>query len=174
MLSQTYAGIGSRETPKDILFLMSKIAFRLEQLGFTLRSGGAKGADTAFQKGTRTAEIYLPKQYFNGNVSDFHTPDPEAFKITKRFHPAYNSLSDFAKLLMARNAHQILGPALHTPCLFVVCWTQDGCEHSRDRTFKTGGTGQAISIASGMNIPIFNLKNPNALERLKEFLSIWI
>jgi hypothetical protein len=39
-----YAGIGSRETPKDILDLISKIAIKLESLGYTLRSGGADGA----------------------------------------------------------------------------------------------------------------------------------
>lgn len=54
-----YAGIGSRETPRSILDLMTAIARKLEALGYTLRSGGATGADTAFEEGVeRLKEIY--------------------------------------------------------------------------------------------------------------------
>jgi predicted Rossmann fold nucleotide-binding protein DprA/Smf involved in DNA uptake len=50
----TYAGIGSRKTPQDILENMTKIATWLESLGYTLNSGGAKGADEYFEKGVKT------------------------------------------------------------------------------------------------------------------------
>ena len=50
-----YAGIGSRETPDHVLETMASAAQYLGKEGFTLRSGGAKGADTAFDQGaTRT------------------------------------------------------------------------------------------------------------------------
>src|SRR3546814_9966488 len=47
-----YAGIGSRETPADTCEEMALIASALEKRGFTLRSGFAGGADTAFELGT--------------------------------------------------------------------------------------------------------------------------
>ena len=50
-MTKYFAGIGSRETPQDILKLMTKSAYRLEQLGYVLRSGGARGADKAFELG---------------------------------------------------------------------------------------------------------------------------
>jgi predicted Rossmann fold nucleotide-binding protein DprA/Smf involved in DNA uptake len=46
-----YAGIGSRETPKEICNKMTEIASLLEKQDFVLRSGGANGADSAFEKG---------------------------------------------------------------------------------------------------------------------------
>ena len=46
-----YAGVGSRETPLDVLKTMWKIGNYLATKGYTLRSGGAKGADTAFENG---------------------------------------------------------------------------------------------------------------------------
>lgn len=46
-----YAGIGSRNTPADILDLMTHLARRLDSRGYTLRSGGADGADAAFERG---------------------------------------------------------------------------------------------------------------------------
>ena len=48
-VNNTYAGIGSRETPKEILKEMTKIGQELESKGYTLRSGGAIGADKAFE-----------------------------------------------------------------------------------------------------------------------------
>lgn len=48
---KTYTGIGSRETPYEIQDLMKRIAFKLAENGWLLRSGGAEGADTAFENG---------------------------------------------------------------------------------------------------------------------------
>lgn len=53
MRSMTYAGIGSRNTPEPVLALMQRCATRLEVLGYTLRSGGANGADSSFEAGCR-------------------------------------------------------------------------------------------------------------------------
>ena len=51
MIYKPYTGIGSRETPTAILDLMIAIGGVLAQRGFTLRSGGADGADDAFEQG---------------------------------------------------------------------------------------------------------------------------
>ena len=64
---------------------------------------------------------------------------------------------------------QILGLELDCPTEFVVCWTPDGCESHLKRTSKTGGTGLAISLASKLGIPIYNLYNEDSKECL-EFL----
>ena len=46
-----YAGIGSRETPGLMLGAFARIGEFLAKKGYTLRSGGADGADTAFEVG---------------------------------------------------------------------------------------------------------------------------
>jgi len=69
-----YAGIGSRETPEDICALMTQIARALEERGFRLRSGGAGGADLAFEHGTSKPdqrEIYIPWKGFNDSTSRY-------------------------------------------------------------------------------------------------------
>lgn len=69
-----YAGIGSRETPPDVLADMRLIGAKLALRRFTLRSGGADGADLAFEevapgrlagKAARPREIYVPWKGFN-------------------------------------------------------------------------------------------------------------
>lgn len=152
-----YAGIGSRKTPSAILHMMSNFATHLERRGWTMRSGGANGADSAFEAGIQISnqnkEIYLPWGKFNGNSSPLTKPSEQAMIIAEQFHPAWDKCSDGAKLLHARNVHQMLGRYLATPSLFVICWTPDGN--------ISGGTGQALRMANSFNIPVFNMGTPN-------------
>jgi len=160
-----YTGIGSRGTPHFVLVAMSAIAMYLESCPhrrYCLRSGGADGADLAFENGVidrENKEIYLPWRGFNESDSQRFQIPKEAFEIASRHHPAWDKLKDSVRRLMARNVQQVLGQDLNKPSAFVICWTPDGCEHSNTRTSKTGGTGLAISVASEFNIPVYNLKH---------------
>lgn len=171
-----YAGIGSRETPEEICSLMSLIAAKLEKKNYCLRSGGADGADLAFEKGVKKyKEIFIPWKNFNNSDSNliFDSKDKIneiAFQIASENHPGWNYLKEPVRKLMGRNVNQILGKQLDEPVHFVICWTSDGCESHTTRTNKTGGTGLAISVASKLGIPIFNLKNESSLNRVLKIL----
>lgn len=171
-VAKFYAGIGSRDTPPNVLVAMTIIAQRLEKLGYILRSGAAEGADSAFEEGADSKEIYLPWKGFNNNPSGLYGVCRDALLMAEKFHPAWGRLSQGAQKLQARNCYQIQGGDLQTPSEFVVCWTPDGCEKSSDRTSRTGGTGQAIAIADSYGIPVFNLQRSDAVSRLKSFLGV--
>ncbi len=148
-----YAGIGSRQTPPDIQHKMTEIAHRLDSMGYYLRSGGAQGADTAFELGANKKQIFLPWDGFNGrreNGKDYIVP-PYNEALVELFHPNPLLLSKAGRKLMSRNSYQVLGPTLDNPVDFVLCWTRDGK--------SGGGTGQALRLAKAYNIPIFNMKN---------------
>lgn len=171
-----YAGIGSRKTPENILRIMSYAASQLYEMGYTLRSGGAPGADQAFEFGVaRTkgedvqekVEIYLPWHTFEKeNRSSIQPkriqPQFEAFEIAERYHPSWRFLSQGAKKLHARNVHQIYGHDVTNPVYseFVICWT----EGKRGG----GGTGQAIRIANDLEIPVFDLAGEEDIEEILE------
>lgn len=174
-----YAGIGSQETPDWCLTQMEGIARELSEHGYILRSGHAPGADLAFEIGSEGHnQIFLPWR-------DFNYEDPKskdlpktghyvaqyssiAEHIAKTFHPAWERCSSGARKLLSRDGYQVLGPGLgqiniETVSRFVVCWTKDGK--------ASGGTGQAIRIAEGCNIPVFNLFHADALDKLAEYLN---
>lgn len=158
---RSYAGVGSRETPRHILTAMTNAAAQLSKEGLILRSGGAYGADTAFESGAQKdlMRIYLPWRGYCGNTSpNFNIPD-KAFQISAEYHPAWDRLSDTVQKLMARNAQQVLGTYLNDPALFVLCWTFGGN--------AGGGTGQAIRIALAHDIPVIDLGN-TSLEAASE------
>jgi predicted Rossmann fold nucleotide-binding protein DprA/Smf involved in DNA uptake len=46
-----FGGIGSRETPENVLKIMTQLGYSLAKKDFILRSGGANGADLAFENG---------------------------------------------------------------------------------------------------------------------------
>lgn len=167
-----YAGIGARKTPEDVCRKMFTAGRILWKAGFTLRSGGAPGADTAFESGALGAangkdspdavhdlhkypktnwnqiEIYLPYKGFNGHPSPRYGTTKEARQIAKKYHPRWDILSCTGRDFMGRNAYQILGSGLDTPVSFVLCWTPEGK--------ITGGTGQALRHATDLGIPILN------------------
>jgi len=165
-----YTGIGSRETPEEILNVMKDIAHQLASKNYTLRSGGADGADLAFELGAglkAPKEIYLPWKGFNGSKSNLYNPSISAMFMASEYHPNWNNLSKPIRKLMGRNSHQVLGRNLEIPSEFVICWTPDGCETHGTRSKKTGGTGQAISLAYFNDIPVYNLKNNQSLKDIQ-------
>ena len=175
-LERCYTGIGSRETPQVVLEEVRGLAAALARAGYTLRSGGADGADAAFEQGARTAsatqlEIYLPWQGFNGNPSPLNRVEQRALDVASRLHPAWERLSPAARKLHGRNCYQVLGFSLEILSRFVVCWTADGCESHRTRSVKTGGTATAIVLAERHGVPVFNLGKSGRREALKELLS---
>jgi len=155
-----YAGIGSRETPENVLVAMTKAAGRLAALGYTLQSGAAGGADTAFEAGAGAS-----KQIFTTRDATDTTR-----AIAKEIHPNPAALKPYPLNLMARNTNQIFGENLDSPVDFVLAWTPDGAESSADRSIKTGGTGQAIDMASRKGIPVINMAIPGWGLRVKAIL----
>jgi hypothetical protein len=144
---------------------MERVGRRLAELGYTLRSGSALGADAAFERGCDRAhgskQIFLPRIHYNGRLDGIELGDSaQAQAIAAQFHPAWDGLPPSHKRLLARNVGAILGPKLDKAdaSAFVVAWTHDGR--------VVGGTGHALRIAEGYGVPVVNLAKPNALVQL--------
>lgn len=168
-----YTGIGSRSTPKEIMDKMTDIAIVLQSKGYTLRSGGADGADTAFEIGAGDLmDIYIPWNGFNGReginyksldniTSDIRDKSVELAKsVINEGH--WNNMSYGAKKMHTRNVSQVLGDDLNSPSDFLVCYTTNG--------EVKGGTATAIKLAIKYNVPVFNLGKSNGIEEFDKFL----
>lgn len=159
-----YAGIGDVETPKEILDLMTLAAKAFADKGFTLRSGGAIGADVAFEKGCGTnKQIFRAKDC---TEAANEAANEAAKEMTSKYHPAWDKCNDYARNLHGRNCQILLGRDVTNPepVKFVLCWTKDGKD--------TGGTGQAIRIATDVGIPVYNLYYKEVVERIKTMIGL--
>jgi len=162
MKMKNYAGIGSRSTPVDVLNLMTQIAEELSP-AYVLMSGGADGADTAFEKGAAHSEIYIPWKGYNMREDGILLDNLRAWNdVSRHFHPAPEKCTVGAQKLHGRNAYITLGPNLDDPVSMIICWTPKG--------EITGGTGLALRLAKYFEIPVFNLAKEDALPSLIDFV----
>lgn len=193
--TMTYAGIGSRETPQRILDEMTAVAKELSDR-YTLNTGKTytatkkylgeeeynkraqesqrlsnlhgnkvgldeEGADRAFSAGTNKKNLFSP----NDTIGN------REMKVGEEIHPSWNSLSDGAKKLMARNTNQIFGSNLDTPVDFVLFYAEDtGKKGKTGENRPEGGTGQAVEMARAKGIPTINMQDTDWKEQLKRVL----
>lgn len=167
-----YSGVGSRSTPIDIQQLMTSAAAHFRQLGFSLRSGAAAGADSACEAGAGDdKQIYLPYQRFNRHPSPLWQLSDDAVELAKTLHPAWHRCNEFAKQAHTRNTFQVLGFELDAPSAFMLCYTPDGARTEMSTTNRTGGTRTAIVLAHRRGIPIMNLGYAPHATLLRSILS---
>lgn len=147
----TYAGIGSRKAPMNILKQAETIGASYAKKGYLLVSGGAIGMDTAFYTGC---------VLFYGSWIVYKAKDATeaAMDLASKYHPAWHNCTPYVKKLMGRNAMIILGPNLDQPVDKVICWTENGS--------IIGGTGLGIRIANAYGIPVYNLYSTDYKELL--------
>lgn len=162
-----YAGLGSRETPADVLRLMARLGRTLTDKGFSLASGDAKKADYAFYVGARLSpnfyntqpRIYLSRDGYRGR---YHDPAngfinaqlyPEQFlkaqEMAFKVRGSWNGLNEWGIELHSRNVFQILGHTLDWPVRGVYFWAEP---HRTKKWTVSGGTNTAIQIARAFGI----------------------
>lgn len=152
----TYAGIGARLTPIEIRNGIQKLAERLALQEWHLATGGAMGADRAFELGAPVSQrtIYLPWPGYNWHegmdcVTLSEDTAKAAAEIAKYLHPAWAKCSSMARKFHVRNVAILLGPDLDEPVDAVIAWTLGGTIN--------GGTSMGLWVAAEYDIPKFNL-----------------
>lgn len=161
-MTMYYTGIGSRETPKDILAVMTKLATVLEHKGYILRTGDAKGADAAFRAGCSNMQVYTIKS-LSEISEEMHDI---CYNDLATLHPNMNAVmrKPWAKEYLMRDSLQIRGYHPNdTLSHFVVCWTKDAG--------LNGGTAQAMRLANKLGVEIYNLANPTTLQEIVEYIN---
>ena len=155
MATLRYAGVGARATPRAVLSHMTVMAGWLARTGWTLSTGGADGADSAFAAGAPAGQrtVWLPWRGYNGlrgqDCRVLSAAELSAcIEIAAPLHPAWERCSPAVRKLHARNA-AVLGLMLDRPVDAVVAWSERG--------EAVGGTGMAIRIAEARSIPVLNL-----------------
>lgn len=171
-------GIGTRDVPANYLSTILEIVNGIGELaghhGWTLRSGGADGMDSIFEKAWRgPKEIFIP---WNGFSDRRHEEDGAIFiqdramltaaeGIVSKVHPAWGRLKRGARALHTRNVFQALGPDLDKPSDLCLYYAEEGA----NREVK-GGTRTAVEICKAHGVPTLNLMNSADMKRLERWL----
>lgn len=177
VLMKYYTGVGSRESPQEVLELMEDFAMKMAKEGYVLRSGGADGADWAFETGCRlkdgAKEIYLPwdgfsKMEHNPKRGYYAPKEDEVYtraeEIASKIHPAWDRLTQGAKRLHTRNVYQVLGQELNDPSKFLLCYAKPSGNSI------SGGTRTAWEVAKMFGVPCFNMYHEEVVRRVEFYL----
>lgn len=154
-------GVGSRRIDETTYRSLLKLARWFADKGWHLRSGAAKGADSAWEEaweGNDQKTIYLPEPGFRGRPKD----DPcyrcpvydeiwfEAEDIAQSIHSGWAWMDDFSRKAHTRNVFQVLGDDLRSKADLVVA-----CAPPKGRGVD-GGTATAYRLGKLKYIPTFN------------------
>lgn len=158
------AGIGSRGLNAEQLEHCEKLGGWITQLGFHLHSGGAVGADQAFQRGGASknpalVHIHVPWSSYeqgsrvNGAQVDVLQNLPSLVfdfyeGLAMEHHPAWGKLTQGGAALHTRNG-RIIQPIPHLNVDLVLAWPSD--------KIGGGGTGQGMRMAKALGIPVIDL-----------------
>lgn len=177
----SYTGVGSRETPRRVLILMERMAYCLALKGLNLRSGGAPGADLAFEAGAARGrgfiEIFIPWPSFgkeNKNHKFYHVPFTNARitkmaeNLAKRVIPHWDNLKQGARKLHCRNPFQVLGRHLDSPSDFCI-----GYAKVLKKGQYRGGTNTAFQIAEKSGVEVINLAEKKGMARFMRALETY-
>lgn len=171
-LYKPYAVTGNPDAPQEILDKIDRIVRQLDSQGYYTRTGGLDGIETVAEKAATThLELQLPFRDFNQKQSKFTFSDERVMATAKKFQPGFDGLKKGMQSFLGKNVRLVLGKGASSPALFLLVWTEDGCESGRDRNIKTGFSGHPIAIASSLGIPVFNLGRQDAEQRLNMYLS---
>lgn len=163
------ATIGNRNLSFDAILLCNHIGFALAENDYTLVSGNADGADSAFVDGAskvlnHKVEIKLPWKSFNANklkstyvVGDVY-PNEYAI-LAESLCPNWKSFTYPVKQLFIRNV------AIVKETRFVLAMFAN----EENMSSKHGGTIFALKIANKYNIPYLKL-NPNSNISISDIL----
>jgi hypothetical protein len=170
--------IGSRETPDYILTLMRKVATQLDKDGWTVRSGGANGSDSAAEV-AKKKEIYLPWNGFNGHYRNpktgyIVTSDLESYQDVDQYTSVHHQWWSTVKKksvkdLHRRNMFQVLGQQLGRKSVFVICYAEP--DEKRGVGHVKGGTGSAVSLALSEGVPVYNLYYEKMQRMMEKYLA---
>lgn len=196
-MTKYYTGVGSRNLTPSQLSLLEEIGKVMASKGFTLRSGGADGADIAFQKGacsvnpTKT-EIWIPWKTFNNlplsqeslsqanyvTISQEQTEKAGQWLCDTGIMPWWSNCKQSVQKLHSRNVHQVVGRGKDEETSSGNCSSatlSKVCIYAAEEDEKgnvKGGTRTAVMASRFLNIPTYNILIDEQRDKLLRLLRI--
>lgn len=170
---KAYAVCTSGDLPEDICGKLKRILRLLDSEGWTVRySHGEKSDEIIDTASLSNKELHLPWKKFAEKEQGISYSSPEVFAIAKDNHSGWAKLSETVHKFLARTVRLITGEKSKSPAVFLLTYTEDGCENIREKTQKTGYMTFPIQVCFKANVPVFNLIRPDVEERLQVYLGI--
>jgi len=165
-----YTGIGSRELSDEQKTFIYWLACEMHDLGYTLRSGDADGADTAFQSGAgKLFETWIPWTSFaKGPSRELQTQkeflEAEEYLLESDIIPWFKAMGPASQAFHGRNYRQVFGRNKILPEVCFYCAPDDL------NGVPVGGTRTAVLVSRNEGIPTINVFTEEGQEDARRFV----
>lgn len=162
---------GNQNPPEQLRETVRRLGQLLTEHGFTIRTGCMDGMEKMVMETLPSVELHIPWKGFNQIQqahSTFNTDEVKEF--TKRYLPDWGTIKEVIQAFYCKDTRLVLGKNLKEPAQVSIIWSEDGIESPAVRTSRSGHAGMIATLSRAMSIPVFNLNNPDAETRLRQFL----
>lgn len=174
--SKDYVVASFGKVPYKLLEDIGAMFKALNEKGYVLRSYGDTRDKLLSEAeiNSKTIKFYLPFKKYNPSVTaEVTTPTKLAYDYSSQYAYKYENLPMPVKSFLAASVHILTGKECNRKASFIILYTDCGKETDFKIDYKvTGPTiSNLLKYATLLNIPIFNLKNEDALERIKNHIT---
>ena len=170
-----YIGVGASYAPSNVVSTMYKLGCRFAELGYGLRTLDNSEIDRAIRKGCQDScgkvTVYVPWQKNNNDNVLYVKPTQESYSHCDRMNPAFEKMHMQTKAIKARIANLLFGNDTEIAAKFIVCWSKDAAENISSITKETGEISDVLEMKPTYSMPVFNLQNSDAMQRLGELIN---
>ena len=164
------------EIPEELFVPAREVFAAFAEKGFTLRYNADKKdklSKCAYDVMKARTEVFMGWPGFNKEMDPkLKAPSMKAREALAFYNKNYVKLPAAVRAIMSAQMHLLLGEELTVPVNAYICYSPDGTESSATKIdYKTTGhISHMIDICTKLDIPVFNLHNPDAVSRLKQYL----
>lgn len=162
---------GNYNAPENIIGAIREIGDIIQNAGFAIRASSMKGFDEMVMRSFPQAEFHIPWKGFgecNNPKSSFDSDQCKEF--ARRYLPEWDTLKDSHKAFWGKNVRLVLGKNLDAHATAAVVWSEDGVEGPANRGQRSGHAGHIAALCEACGIPVININNPNAVQRLRNLI----
>jgi len=164
--------------PKDTVDEIVKIAKALFSKGWKFRHNGSEDdliQNAILEIEDANVESYIPWKKFNTKIKNPYLTKatPDAYHIASAgFGKFFKERSNGLRSIFAMAVNTMLGEDCKSPVGLVIAWNEDGAEVLDNKpNYKTlGNLAFYLRICEWSNIPVFNVKNEDAVSRIVKTL----
>lgn len=162
---------GNYGAPESLMPAIREIGEMIERAGFTIRASSTDGFDKMVQASFPNAEYHIPWKGFGdcNNPKSQYNSD-ECMEFAKRYHRDWASTKESHQKIFAKNVRLVLGKNLDSHAHAAIIWSEDGVESPNNIGPRSAHAGHIAALCHACGIPVINISNPNAVQRLRSLI----
>lgn len=161
---------GNEHINDQIALTVGELARAFHEKDFVIRTGGLNGVDDVAERAVPRAELHLPFKGFNRKESESQYTSEICAELARRQQPDLDTMQKVPKAILAKNPRLVFGRFLNAPAQLVIVWSEDGCEHPREVTSRSGNAGHIVKLAFAAGIRVINIQRPDGKQRALSYL----